>query len=248
MLALTMLLSACAGGRPSGRSAAEPPSKLQLGSRDQIGPRLNNYGQAVLAPASVITIWSDEFTSDAPGAPKVKGKAPSFADELAKATGLKVVDHSTPGQTAAAGRAQLEAADPGNLVVICYGYGDAARKTLDFKASIDGMIRLAHARGAPVILVTEPLPVLPATPKLSPADTARKALAAQVSALQDIVRADGPEEGAAVVDSGPVLSPPPPSPKVQAPKILTDSEKQPQSPLARARIAHAVAQDIALAR
>jgi hypothetical protein len=221
---------------------------LQSASRDQIGPRLSNYGQAVLAPSSVITVWSDDLTSDALGAPRTRGKLPSLAEALAKATGLKVIDHSAPGQTAAEGLALLKDADPGNLVVICYGFGDAAHKTQDFKASIDAMVRLAHVRGAPVILVTEPLPVVPTTPKLSPADTLRKTAAAQVSSLQDIVRGDGPVEGAAVVDSGAVLSPPPPSPKVQAPKILTDSEKQPWSPLARTRIAHAIAQDIALTR
>jgi len=256
-LTLALLLGACAGGPPKPRVAAEPAPKLRVGARDQVGPRLTNYGEAVLPPSGVITVWSDDLTSAEAGAPQAKGKVPSLADELAKATGLKVVDHSAPGQTAAEGLAALAAADAGNLVVICYGYGDAARKTADFRASIDGLIRLAHTRGAPVIVLTEPLPIVPAlpavvpgekAPKVNPVDAQRRTVSIQVKALQDIVRAAGPVDGAAVVDADPVLSPPAPSPKAQPPRILTDREKEPTSPLARARLAHAIAGHIELAR
>jgi len=136
-LALALLLGACAGGPPKPQVAAEPAPKLRVGPRDQVGWRLTNFGEAVLAPGASITVWSDDLTSEAPGAPQVKGKVPSLADELAKATGLKVIDHSAPGQTAAEGLAALEASDAGSLVVICYGYGDEARHTDSFNRRPD---------------------------------------------------------------------------------------------------------------
>ena len=241
-------------------SFAPPPAppKLRTEAIDQVGPRLTNYGTAVLMPGAVVTVWGDDFTGPSPDAPHPKGKTITLATALASASGLKVIDHASPGQTAAEGLAQLTAADAGALVVICYGYGDASRQTKDFQPSLDAMIRLAHSRGAPVLLVTEPplapppapAPLLPGAPPRVPTAKEKQlqAFVAQVSALQDIVRTEAPAAGAGLVDSTPVLSPPAASPKVAPPNILTPAEKQPGALLGTERIAHAVAGLIELAR
>jgi lysophospholipase L1-like esterase len=196
-------LSACS-------SFAPPPAAptLRTGALDQVGPRLTNYGTAVVRPGAVITVWGDDFTGPSPDAPHPKGRTMTLARALAAATGLKVIDHETPGQTAAEGLAQLTAGDGGALLVLCYGYGDASLHTTGFQAALDRMIRLAHERGEAVLLVTEP----PLEVVVSKAPTARetrlKTFADQVSALQDIVRLEAPAAGAGLVDSTPVLSPP----------------------------------------
>jgi len=239
---------------------APPPAapKLRTGAIDQVGSRLTNYGTAVLMPGAIVTVWGDDFTGPSPEAPHPKGKTVTLAAALAGASGLKVIDHASPGQTAAEGLAQLTAADAGALVVICYGYGDASRQTKDFQPSLDAMIRLAHSRGVPVLLVTEPLPVPPPAPAPLPPgapprvptdkEKQQQAFVGQVATLQYIVRTEAPAAGAGLVDSAPVLSPPAASPKVAPPNILTPEEKQPGAPLGTERIAHAVAGLIELAR
>ena len=243
LTALAISLTACSSFAPP-----PAPPKLRTGALDQVGPRLTNYGSAVLMPGAVITVWGDDFTGPSPEAPHPKGKTLTLAAALASATGLKVVDHAGAGQTAAEGLAQLTAGDAGALVVLCYGYGDAIKQTKDFKASLDAMIRLAHSRGAPVLLVTEPLPTVVPSKVPTAKEKQLQALVAQVSALQDIVRTEGPGAGAGVIDSTPVLQPPAVSPKAAPPNILTVAEKQPGARLGTERIAHAVAGLIELAR
>lgn len=243
LIGLLAGLSACAGFKPP-----PAPPKLRTGALDQVGPRLTNYGTATLTPGSVITVWSDDFTGPSADVPHARGKRLTLAAALAEATGLKVVDHASPGQTAAEGLAQLTAGDPGALVVLCYGYGDASRQTKDFQASLDAMIRVAHGRGVPVLLVTEPVPTPVAAKVPTAAQKRRQAFLAIVSALQAIVRAEAPAAGAGLVDSTPVLTPPPPAPNVAAPVVLSDAEKQPGARLGTLRIAHAVANLIELAR
>jgi len=242
-ISLLVGLSACAGlGLPP------TPPKLRTGALDQVGPRLTNYGTAVLMPGAVITVWGDDFTSASAEAPHHRGKALTLAKALAAATGATVIDHASPGQTAAEGLAQLTAGDPGGLVVLCYGYGDATKQTKDFKSSLDDMIRLAHSRGVAVLLVTEPLPAIIVSKVPTAKEKKLQAFIAQVSALQDIVRIEAPAMGAGLVDSTPVLSPPAPSPKVAPPIVLTPAERQPGAPLGTERIAHAVAALIEVAR
>lgn len=252
-LAVLFGLSACSDFQPTSAP------RLRIGSADQVGPRLTTYGAAVLPADGSISVWGDDFTSSAPGAPyrtgkgrTGKGKTPSLAADLARATGLKVVDHSSPGQTVADGLAQLQAGEAGSLVVLCYGYGDAAIVVdypgddlapppdigAPFRTSLAAMIKLAHSRGAPVLLVTEPLPVL--TPSLTPTDaeTLQKRFVAKMQILQGAVHAVAVAEGAGVIDSPSVLSV----------NTLTPTEKQPGAALSTTRIAHMIAADIELAR
>ncbi len=239
-------LSACS----TVSSFAPPPAppKLRTGALDQVGPRLTNYGTAVLMPGAIVDVWGDDFTGPSPDAPHPKGKTITLANALAKASGLKVIDHASPGQTAAEGLAQLTVSNAGALVVLCYGYGDVSRKTKDFQASLDAMIKLAHSRGAAVLLVTEPLLAVAASKAPTAKEKQLQAFVREVSALQDIVRTEAPAQGAGLVDSTPVLSPPAPSPKAAAPLILTPAEKQPGALRGTESIAHAVAGLIELAR
>ncbi len=241
-IGLLIGLSGCGG-----LALPPAPPKLRTGALDQVGPRVTNYGSAVVRPGATVTVWSDDFTA-APGAPPTKGKMLTLAKALARASGLTVIDHASAGQTAAEGLAQLTAGDAGALVVLCYGYGDAARQSKDFKASLEAMIHLAHGRGVPVLLVTEPPTTVVPSRTPTAKEKALQAIAAQVASLQEIVRQEAPAEGAGLVDSATVLSPPAPSPKAAPPAILTPAEKRPGAPLGTERIAHAVADLIEVAR
>jgi hypothetical protein len=245
-LALLAGLSACADFKPT------PALKLRAGSADEIGPRLSNYGSAVLPPGGSISVWGDDFTSSAPGAPHAKRKSPTLAAALARATGLKVADNTTPGQTAEEGAARFGDADLGSLVVICYGYGDAAVNedyagedlaplpdpAAGFRTSLTAMVKLAHSRGVPVILVTEPLSAVTPSKKPTAAEKQRKALMDRLAILRSAVNAISVAERAGLVDSPTVLSV----------NSLTPAEKEPGTRTATTRIANAIAADIELGK
>lgn len=248
--ALALSLTACAV-----QMHPTPAPKLRTGAAEQIGPRLSNYGGAVIPQDGVISLWGDGFTGPDPLAPHTKGRAPSLAKDLIVATGLKVEDHSQPGQTAAEGLESMADAPTGAVVILCYGYADAATDLAAFKASLAQMIRLAHRRGAPVLLVAEPLqtpptPVVP--PKtLAPADQKKQDYINQLIWHAAAVHEAAVAEGAGVVDGAAVLSDQvigTVNTYARMGSLLTPAEKQPQSPIATARIAHALAADIEVAR
>jgi len=248
--ALVGLLVCLVAGLAACSTFAPPPAppKLRTGALDQVGPRLTNYGTAVLTPGAVVTVWGDDFTGPSPDAPHPSGKTVTLASALASASGLKVIDRARPGQTAAEGLAQLTAGDAGALVVLYYGYGDVSRETKDFQPSLEAMVSLAHARGAAVLLVTEPLFAVTVSKPPTAKEKAQQAFIGRVSALQDIVRKEAPNVGAGLLDTTPLLSPPAPSPKAPPPNILTPAEKQPGARLGTRRIAYALAGMIELAR
>ena len=248
--ALALLLTGCAV-----QVHPTPAPKLRTGSAEQIGPRLSNYGGAVIRPDGVISLWSDGFTGPDPLAPRPKGRTPSLAKDLGEATGLKVEDHGQPGQTAAQGLAAMADAPAGAVTILCYAYGDAASDLAAFRTSLTQMIRLAHRRGAPVLIVAEPLQTPPtpvAPPKtLAPADQKKQAYINQVVARVTVVHEVAVAEGAGLVDGTVVLSDQvigTVNAYARAGSQLAPAEKEPLSPIATARIAHALAADIEVAR
>lgn len=184
-------LAACAHSR-----TPLAPS-LQPGSAADVGPRLDNYSRVTIPRDGSIVVAGDDFVASGASDPKAKKPAPkpaSFADALADATRLKVVDQTRPGDTLAAGAARVSAGAPGDLLVICFGYGDTAAKTTPaaFQSGLEQMIRQAHKRGAAVYLVTEPATVLKDSAASEP--------------FRAVIRLIGAAQGAGVIDTPPALA------------------------------------------
>jgi len=174
-----------------------PPPALKAGEAADVSPQLDNYSRATLPRDGSIVVAGDGFVASAKPGPKARKAPPktlSLADALAEATSLKIVDQTRPGDTLAAGAARVSAGPPGALLVICFGYGDAAAKTTPaaFQSGLEQMIRLAHRRGAAVYVVAEP------------ATTLKDSTAAEP--FRAVVRLIGATEGAGVIDAPPALA------------------------------------------
>ena len=191
-VALSLPLAGCLH-RPPERAPA-----LKIGSAADVGPRLDNFSEVTIPADGVIVVAGDGFVRKADFTKGAKGKKPppsiSLADALAKATRLKVIDESRPADTITAGADRVAAAAPGNLLVICYGFGDAQVKTgsAQFQTTLERMIRHAHERGAAVYVVTEPATALPDSGLVEP--------------FRAVARTVGPAEGAGVIDAPPALA------------------------------------------
>ena len=191
VLALSLPLAGCLHKPP------EQAPMLKIGSAADVGPRLDNFSEVTIPADGSIVVAGDEFVRKADFFKAAKGKKPppsiSLADAIAKATKLNIIDESRPADTIAAGAERVAAAAPGNLLVICYGFGDAQAKTAgpQFQSTLEGMIRHAHERGAAVYLVTEPATALPDSALVEP--------------FRAIARTVGPLQGAGVIDAPPAL-------------------------------------------
>ncbi len=227
-LAAHLLLPLCVavllGGCQHRPRAPEP--LLREGRTEEIGPHLTNYGQAVLPRGGTITVWSDDLVPSAAPPDRKRAKTISFAAALAAATGLRVDDQSRPGETISGALKRLPATPVGDLVVLAFGYGDAAASTppAAFAAALRDLVAAAHARGAPVLILTEPLPFVPppkpAKPGVTPKPGPAQILSGQVDGFNAILRQDAGGLGAGVIDAPPVLTAGgfPPSPGQTRPK------------------------------
>lgn len=153
------LLAACA---PLRTSSFPPPSA------DEIGPKLDNYGEAVLPPNGLVVLEGDDlaYGADPKAGRAAQGGAPprqssaSIGRTLQKVLGrrVKVETRASPGETISKGEARSADAPQGNLVILSYGYGDALAHTPAevFGAALRQMIQAAHAQGAAVFLLVYP--------------------------------------------------------------------------------------------
>ena len=193
-LTAVVVLAVCVGGCAFRKPSPIIPT-LRSGSAEEVGPRLSNYSEATVPRNGLIVVRSDDFVG-AP-APLLKKKQKpigsiNLADALSKASGLEVVDQSQPFETLENAAQRLKGAPVGNLVVISYGFGDAAAKSkADFRAALIAMIKDAHDRGAAVYLVVEPATALP--------------LSAPVEAYRNIFRSVAAAEGAGLIDAPAIL-------------------------------------------
>jgi hypothetical protein len=151
-----------------------PAGHLHAGP-DQIGPRLDNYGEAVLPLNGTIVVQGDDAVygvvrdgrrGPINGAAQPRG-AVTLTDTLQRALpGVAVVNHGYPSDTAAESANRWADAPVGDLLILCLGYGDLQAKTppTEYGEALRALIRRGKARGAAVFVILTP----PATdPKLS---------------------------------------------------------------------------------
>lgn len=123
------------------------------------GPRV-----PLLPADAVILAFGDSLTAGT-GA----GESESYPAVLARLTGRRVINAGIPGEVSAAGAVRLpvvlEKERPA-LVVLCHGGNDllARLDQSQLAGNLRTMIRTAHERGVPVILLAVPAPDLSLKP------------------------------------------------------------------------------------
>lgn len=114
-----------------------------------------------LPPGAVVLAFGDSLTYGT-GA----GRGESYPSVLERATGLKVVNAGVPGEISADGLARLpeviEEVQP-KLLILCHGGNDFLRRMDEAEAArnLREMIKVARAKGIPVVLLATPKPTLP---------------------------------------------------------------------------------------
>ena len=143
---------------------------------------------ARLAPEAVVLAFGDSLTSGTGANP-----GESYPARLEALIGRTVVSSGVPGETSAEGLARLagviEESKP-QLVILCEGGNDFLRKLDEAQAAenLRGMIRVAKAHGAQVVLIAVPKPGLLPSPAGFYASVAREfAVPHEESALRKIL-------------------------------------------------------------
>jgi lysophospholipase L1-like esterase len=113
-----------------------------------------------LPPGAVILAFGDSLTYGS-GA----GRDESYPKVLSRLTGLEVINAGVPGEVAGQGVKRLPALLDEHLpqlMILCYGGNDMLRKQeMSLLAeNLRSMIRMAHERGVPVLLLAVPKPGL----------------------------------------------------------------------------------------
>jgi len=143
-----------------------PAGHLHAGP-DQIGPRLDNYGEAVLPLHGTIVVQGDDAVygvvqhgrrGPINGAAEPRG-AVTLTDTLQRALpGVTVINHGYPQDTAAESANRWADAPVGDLLILCLGYGDLQAKTppTEYGEALRALIRRGKARGAAVFVILTP--------------------------------------------------------------------------------------------
>jgi acyl-CoA thioesterase I len=114
-----------------------------------------------LDSSAVIVAFGDSLTFGTGAAP-----ADSYPAALERRIGRKVVNAGVPGETSERGLERLpdvlEEVKPA-LLILCHGGNDFLQRLPDARAAsnVREMIRLARAKGVPVVLLATPKPGLP---------------------------------------------------------------------------------------
>ena len=121
------------------------------------------------------------------------GTGESYPAVLERNTGLKVVNAGVPGEISADGLerlpAVLEEVQP-KLLILCHGGNDFLRKMDDAGVAnnVRAMIRLAKAKGIPVVLLATPKPgIPPSVPKLYADIAAEQNVAFEEAVMKEVL-------------------------------------------------------------
>ena len=127
-----------------------------------------------LDTSAVVLAFGDSLTFGT-GAADGEG----YPAQLERLIGRKVVAQGVPGEVSAQGLARLpavlEATQP-KLLLLCHGGNDFLRKLPESEAAanVRAMVRLAHDRGIPVVLIGVPKPGIAPSPAGFYADIAKE--------------------------------------------------------------------------
>jgi hypothetical protein len=177
----------------------------------EVGPVLNNYGEAVVPAHGMIVARGDDLIygvglhSRRAGlnGSSVSRTGVTITETLRQALKpVTIVNQGYPGDTVIASTRRWADAPVGNLLILSYGYGDAAAKTpiADYDSALRDMVRRAHAEGAAVFLIpTPPMAATPTTPGKTPQATPALVNAA-IEPYRAVMRRIGQEENAEVFE------------------------------------------------
>jgi hypothetical protein len=145
------------------------PAPVLHATAAEIGPRLDNYSEAVIPKDGTIVLQGDDaiygrflhgHLPPINGADEKRGGM-TLGDSLHRLVRhVTIVDHGFPGDTVAKSAERWAGQPVGNLLILSFGYGDYRVHTdVDaFKAALTKLIRHAQAQGAAVFVVTTPPP------------------------------------------------------------------------------------------
>jgi hypothetical protein len=177
----------------------------------EVGPVLDNYGEAVVPAHGLIVARGDDLIY---GVGRHSRRAGINGSSVAR-TGVTitetlrqalkrvtVVNQGYPQDTVISSAQRWADGPAPNLLILSYGYGDAAARTppADYESALRDMVRRAHARGAAVFLI--PTPLMAATPT-TPGKTPKTTPALVDSAIEPyraVMRRIGQEENAEVFE------------------------------------------------
>ncbi|WP_174299714.1 SGNH/GDSL hydrolase family protein [Caulobacter sp. S45] len=147
--------------------AGPPVHRYFQPTADQIGPEPNSYGEVVVPRHGLIVVQGDQFayglvrgrSRHAINGAQAGQASITISQALRKAVaGVEVENRGYPGDTVEASAARWASLSPGDLLILCYGYGDLQAHTPPqaFSAALAKMIASAHASGAAVFVVMPP--------------------------------------------------------------------------------------------
>jgi hypothetical protein len=177
----------------------------------EVGPVLDNYGEAVVPAHGLIVARGDDLIygvglhsrrAGINGSSVTRARA-TITETLRQALkGVTIVNEGYPGDTVISSARRWADAPAANLLILSYGYGDAEAKTplADYESALRDMVRRAHARGAAVFLIpTPPMAPTPTTAGTTPKTTPALVNAA-IEPYRAVMRRIGQEENAEVFE------------------------------------------------
>lgn len=178
----------------------------------EVGPVLDNYGEAVAPAHGRIVAQGDDLiygVADHSRRPGINGSSVhrtgvTITETLRQTLkSVTIVNQGYPGDTAAMGARRWAQAPVGNLVILSYGYGDAAAKTplADYDLALRGMVQRAHDQGAAVFLIpTPPMAAAPLNPGQKPKPGLHLLTTADIEPYRAAMRKIGLDESAEVFE------------------------------------------------
>jgi lysophospholipase L1-like esterase len=178
----------------------------------EVGPVLDNYGEAVVPAHGLIVVQGDDLIYGVADHSRREGINGSTAhrtgvtitETLRQALkAVSIVNQGYPGDTAAMGAQRWADAPVGNLLILSYGYGDAVAKTpaADYELALRSMVQRAHAQGAAVFLIpTPPLAAAPVIPGQKPKPGPHLLTSADIEPYRAVMRKIGQDESVEVFE------------------------------------------------